>query len=105
MHTSMTCPRILRRALLTAAVLPLAACYAGEVADGGDEASATQATVAASATDSTGGPDTPTTSAGDTGSSGDDGTTGEPVDCYSTRDFFATSPPASPRRRAPSFAC
>ncbi len=87
MPTPLIGPRILLRAVLAAGTAPLAACYAGDVADM-DDAGATQATVAASATDSSGGPDTPTTSADDS-TTGGDSTTGEPADCYSTRDFFA----------------
>ena len=81
-------PRIPLRALLVASALPLASCYA----DDGlamDEASTTQATVAASATDSILFYYTSTSEVYTTGTTGDEGTTGEPADCYSTRDFFA----------------
>jgi hypothetical protein len=86
MHPSITSPRILLRALLAAGALPLAGCYA----DGGlamEATGDTEASATAAATGTTG-PDTPTTSAGDSATTGDN-TTGEPVDCYSTRDFFA----------------
>src|SRR5690606_6838533 len=52
-----------------------------------DDGGTTLATGAAATAESTG-PDAPTTSDGTTGDDGDS-TTGEPVDCYSTRDFFA----------------
>jgi hypothetical protein len=79
-------PRSLLRGLLAAGALPLAGCFADD-ATPMDDAGATQATGAATTTESTG-PDAPTSSATDTGDT-EDGTTGEPVDCYSTRDFFA----------------
>ena len=89
MHARTKRPWIALQAVL-AASLP-AACY-----DGGSLTSDTEA--GATATDSgPGGPttgltDTPTTGGPDGGSddTGDaTGTTGDPTDCYSTRDFFA----------------
>jgi len=83
----------LLRAVLAAGALPfvpLMACYGGTVADMDDAGATMAATTGGATTDDTG-PELPTTSAADTGSTGpgDDSTTGEPVDCYSTRDFFA----------------
>ena len=90
MHTKIDSPRTLMRAVLAAATLP-AACYSGEMTmtDGG----ATMASESVGPTTGAG-PDTPTTgdeTAGESGSEsgGAEGTTGEPSDCYSTRDFFA----------------
>ncbi len=93
MHTRMTRPWTLLRAVL-ATTLPVA-CYNGsDLAE--ETGGASMATEGMTSADPTEGPDTPTSGgteqAGtdDTGSEGGDTeTTGEPTDCYSTRDYFA----------------
>ncbi len=77
-----SCPVLLLRALLAASTLPLTACFSDT---GMYVAGATEAATGTTGPDASTTATAPTTSAGSTG----DDTTGEPVDCYSTRDFFA----------------
>jgi len=94
MDNRTTSPRTLRRAVpwlatpLTAMLLT--ACYAGTELATEAETGMMATEPASSATTGTGGPDTPT-STGETGTedTGGESSTGEPADCYSTRDFFA----------------
>ncbi len=79
---------LLRLATIALAMAGLVSCYGGD-----GTASQTDASATDPAGSTSGGTDTPTSSGtgSDTGSDtgADDSTTGEPADCYSTRDFFA----------------
>ncbi len=93
MHDSNYSPRNLLRATTTMAAastlaLTMLGCYGG-----GGVASMTDSGVATDdpGTTTGGGPDTPTTSGSESGepTTTGDSSTGDPADCYSTRDFFA----------------
>jgi len=91
MHNRTTAPRTPRATPIAAALL-LAGCYGGSELATEAETGMMTATEATTAAGSTGGPNTPTTTDGETdGETHTEGesSTGEPVDCYSTRDFFA----------------